>query len=166
MLMNKEQVLNFMPHRPPFLFIDTVTKVDIPEEAQGKEGVTSKDLVGSHVIANFSVREDLEILKGHFPGNPILPGVVQVEMMAQASAFVSLGLNGLDSDEYKVETLLLGVESSKFRKPVLPGMDLEIHAIMDKSRGPIAHYKCEIFSEGVKISEAKILAKLNISKRN
>lgn len=165
MLMNKEQVLNFMPHRPPFLFIDTVTKVDIPETAQGKEVVTSKDLVGSLVIANFTVREDLEILKGHFPGNPILPGVVQVEMMAQASAFVSLGLNGVSNDEFKVETLLLGVESSKFRKPVLPGMELEIHAKMDKSRGPIAHYKCEIYSGGVKISEAKILAKLDISKR-
>ncbi len=166
MLMNKEQVFDFMPHRPPFLFIDTVTSVDLPATAKEVENVTSKDLVGSHVIANFSVTEELEILKGHFPGNPILPGVVQVEMMAQASAFVSLGLNGLDSDEYRVETLLLGVESSKFRKPVLPGMDLEIHAIMDKSRGQIAHYKCEIFCEGKKISEAKILAKLDIVKKD
>lgn len=165
MLMNKDQVLNFMPHRPPFLFIDTVTKVDLPEGLDKLETVTSKDLVGSLVIANFKVTKDLEILKGHFPGNPILPGVVQVEMMAQASAFVSLGLNGLDSDEFKVETLLLGVESSKFRKPVLPGMDLEIHAKMDKSRGPIAHYMCEVYCEGKKISEAKILAKLDISKR-
>ncbi len=166
MLMNKEQVLNFMPHRPPFLFIDTVTSVDIPESTKELENVTSKDLVGSLVIANFSVTEDLEILKGHFPGNPILPGVVQVEMMAQASAFVSLGLNGLANDEYRVETLLLGVESSKFRKPVVPGMDLEIHAFMDKSRGPIAHYKCEVHCDGKKISEAKILAKLDIIKKD
>lgn len=166
MLMNKEQVLDFMPHRPPFLFIDTVTRVDIPDGVSEIENVTSKDLVGSHVIANFSVTEELEILKGHFPGNPILPGVVQVEMMAQASAFVSLGLNGIDDDTYRVETLLLGVESSKFRKPVVPGMDLEIHAKMDKSRGTIAHYTCEIFCEGKKISEAKILAKLDIIKKD
>ena len=165
MLMNKEQVIEFMPHRPPFLFIDTVTKVDLPSGISELDEVRSKDLVGSHVVANFNVTEELEILAGHFPGNPILPGVIQVEMMAQASAFVSLGLNGLSSGEYRVETLLLGVESSKFRKPVVPGMNLEIHAIMDKSRGPIAHYKCEVYCNGEKTSEAKILAKLDVVKK-
>lgn len=164
--MNKEQVFDFMPHRPPFLFIDTVTSVEMPEGIENLEKVTSKDLVGAKVIANFKVTNDLEILKGHFPGNPILPGVIQVEMMAQSSAFVSLGLNGVNNENYKVETLLLGVEASKFRKPVVPGMDLEIHATMDKARGPIAHYKCEIFCENKKVSEAKILARLDIVKKD
>ncbi len=166
MLMSKSQVLDFMPHRPPFLFIDTVERVSIPPSIKENETITSKDLVGTVVVARFEVTDKLEILKGHFPGNPILPGVVQIEMMAQASAFVSLGLNGLKSDEYKVETLLLGVESAKFRKPILPGMNLEIHAKMDKSRGTIAHYHCEIFSEKTKISEAKILAKLDVIKKD
>jgi 3-hydroxyacyl-[acyl-carrier-protein] dehydratase len=162
MLMNKEQVIDFMPHRAPFLFIDTVTSVDIPDSAKKSASVVSRDLVGSKIVANFKVTKDLEILAGHFPGRPILPGVIQVEMMAQASAFVSLGLNGVDSDDYKVETLLLGVESSKFRKPIVPDMDLEIHAHMDKCRGPIAHYTCEIYCEGKKVSEAKILARLDV----
>jgi 3-hydroxyacyl-[acyl-carrier-protein] dehydratase len=95
-----------------------------------------------------------------------MPGVVQVEMMAQASAFVSLALNGLSIDGVNVETLLLGVESAKFRKPILPGDELEIHAIMDKSRGTVAHYSCEIYVSGAKISEAKILAKLEIIRKD
>lgn len=165
MFMNKEQVLEFMPHRPPFLFIDTVREIIMPPAKKEGKNLTPKDLLGSVVIANFEVREDLEILKGHFPGNPILPGVIQVEMMAQASAFASLGLENVNKDEYRVETLLLGVESSKFRKPIVPGMKLEIHAKMDKSRGPIAHYSCEIYCENKKVSEAKFLAKLDILKK-
>ena len=106
----------------------------------------------------------MEILKGHFPGNPIVPGVVQIEMMAQASAFVSLGLN-IDKDKYRVETLLLGSEAAKFRKPIVPEMELEIHAIMDKCRGTIAHYSCEVYCNGQKISEARILAKLDVIKK-
>lgn len=165
MLLNEQQVLDFLPHRKPFLFIDTVSEVIIPDSLKNNENATTRDLVGTHVIANFKVRDDLEILKGHFPGNPILPGVVQVEMMAQSSAFVSLALSGLTADSARVETLLLGVESTKFRKPVLPGAQLEIHAKMDKCRGTVAHYSCEIICEGVKISEAKILAKLDIIKK-
>jgi 3-hydroxyacyl-[acyl-carrier-protein] dehydratase len=165
MLLNEQQVLEFLPHRAPFLFIDTVSEVRIPEGVKDNKDATTRDLVGTHVIANFKVRNDLEILKGHFPGNPIMPGVVQVEMMAQSSAFVSLAMSGLTPDSARVETLLLGVESAKFRKPILPEAQLEIHARMDKCRGTVAHYTCEIFSEGVKISEAKILAKLDIIKK-
>lgn len=164
MLLNEEQVLEYLPHRKPFKFIDTVESLDIPEEARELETRTGRELVGARVKAHFEVKEDLEILAGHFPGNPILPGVVQVEMMAQACAFVSLGLTGL-GDDVSCETLLLGVESAKFRKPVLPGMKLEIFATMDKCRGTIAHYECEILSNGEKISQARVLAKLDMVKK-
>lgn len=164
MLFNHEEVLNFLPHRPPFLFIDTVQQVDVDPEVLKKETITSKDLIGSKVIAHFEIREDLEILKGHFPGNPILPGVVQIEMMAQSSAFVSIAFNKMKKEGVKVETLLLGVESTRFRKPILPGMKLEIHAVMERCRGPIAYYTCEILSGGEKVSEAKFLARLNVIK--
>ncbi len=162
--MNKQQVLNFMPHRPPFLFIDSVSEIKVPNDANITETSSSKDLVGTHVIAKFKVTKEMEILKGHFPGNPIVPGVVQIEMMAQASAFVSLGLH-IDKDKYRVETLLLGSEAAKFRKPIVPEMELEIHAIMDKCRGTIAHYSCEVYCNGQKISEARILAKLDVIKK-
>jgi 3-hydroxyacyl-[acyl-carrier-protein] dehydratase len=162
--MNKEQVVDYLPHRDPFLFIDSVTSLDIPESVKELDEVTSKDLVGSKVVANYKVTEEMEILKGHFPGNPILPGVVQVEMMAQASAFVSLGLNQLSLTGMKVETLLLGVENSRFRKPIVPGMELEIHAELVKCRGQVAIYECEVYSGGDKTSQAQILAKLIVNK--
>lgn len=164
MLFNHEDVLNFLPHRPPFLFIDTVEKVEVDPEVLKKDTITSKDLVGSQVVAHFEIKEDLEILKGHFPGNPILPGVVQIEMMAQSSAFVSIAFNKMKKEGVKVETLLLGVESTRFRKPLLPGMKLEIHAVMEKCRGPIAYYNCFINCNGEKVSEAKFLARLDVVK--
>ena len=164
MLFNHEEVLKFLPHRAPFLFVDTVERVVVDPEVLKKEVITSKDLVGSEVVAHFEVRKDLKILEGHFPGNPILPGVIQVEMMAQTSAFVSIAFNNMEKEGVRVETLLLGVESCRFRKPILPGMKLEIHAVMEKCRGPIAYYNCNIFSGGEKVSEAKFLAKLDVIK--
>lgn len=166
MMINKEQVLEFLPHRPPFLFVDSVESVSVPDSALGKkpEEIQNKDLVGSKLIAHFDVKEDLEILKGHFPGNPILPGVIQVEMMAQASAFISIAFNEMQVSGMCVDTLLLSVENAKFRKPILPGMSLKIFSHLEKCRGKIASYHCEIFSGEEKVSEAKFLAKLEVKK--
>ena len=96
MLMDKKQVVEFLPHRDPFLFIDSVSEVDTSGCESQTEFKEAKDLVGAKVTAQFEIKDELEILKGHFPGNPILPGVVQVEMMAQASAFLSVPLVGTD----------------------------------------------------------------------
>ena len=166
MLLNKEQVIDFLPHRPPFLFVDSIQELTLPEGLAEKENRTSKDLVGSKLIAHFKVTEDLEILAGHFPGNPILPGVVHVEMMAQASAFVSLGLKKSPDEQMQVETLLLGVDATKFRKPALPGMNLEIHCHLENCRGSMAQYSCFIMCEGQKLSEAKFLAKLDVVQKD
>lgn len=164
MLLNKEQVLEFLPHRDPFLFVDTVESVDL-KGCETQEPKEPKDLVGAVVTAHFNVPKDLEILKGHFPGNPILPGVVQVEMMAQASAFLSVPLIGTDVSDINVETLLLAVDKSKFRRPILPDMKLEIKAKLSKVRGMIANYEGEIFCEGAKVAEATIMAKIGITKK-
>lgn len=165
MFMNKEQVKAYIPHREPFLFIDSVRSVQLPEKVLTLDKVTSKDLVGTKVIANFEVKDDLEVLRGHFPGNPILPGVIQVEMMAQAAAFSSLGLTKLNFDKnIRVDTLLLGITSSRFRKPIVPGMNLEIHSLLSQSRGQVAIYSGEIFCDDEKISEAEIMAKLIVQR--
>ncbi len=164
MLLNDFEVKKFLPHRAPFLFIDTVGELIVPDSFKAIENPGTRDLIGIKVVAHFEVKEDLEILRGHFPGNPILPGVVQVEMMAQASAFISLPLNNLSITGLDVETLLVSVEKSKFRKPIVPGMKLEIHATMTKNRGTIASYQAEIFCDGEKTSEAEFLAKLEIKK--
>lgn len=164
MFMNNEEVVAFLPHRPPFLFVDEVESVTTPAGVDNIDN--ARKLVGTEVVAYFEIKEDLEILKGHFPGNPILPGVVQIEMMAQASAFTSFGLTGLDKETTKVETLLISVEKSKFRAPLYPGMKLKIVCHMAKCRGNIASYDCEVYCEGKKTSEATFLAKLDIVKKD
>ena len=163
--MNKDQVVNFLPHRDPFLFIDSVQEIDISGCEKQSDFSDPKDLVGAKVVAHFEIKEDLEILKGHFPGNPILPGVVQVEMMAQASAFLSVPLIGEDMSKVKVETLLLSVDKAKFRKPLVPGMKLEITAQISKVRSRMASYEGSITCDGAKIAEAVIMASINISNK-
>jgi len=169
MKLNKEQVLSYLPHRDPFLFIDSVEDIIITDELKSKlsnkEEVSSRDLVGTSVIAKFKIKEDMHILEGHFPGNPILPGVVQVEMMAQAGAFVSMAMDMENMNSMEVQTLLLAVDKSKFRKPLGPGMNLTIQTTMAKCRGNVATYECIITDEsGDKASEATFMAKLDIKK--
>jgi 3-hydroxyacyl-[acyl-carrier-protein] dehydratase len=163
MLLDKTQVTQFLPHKDPFLFIDSVLKLEVPE---GVEPKVPKDLVGTKVTCGFNVREDLVILKGHFPGNPLMPGVIQIEMMAQSSAFVSLPLIDFQLDGVDVETLLVTVAEAKFRKMLKPGMEVQVSATLTKLRGLIANYDCEIYCGEEKISEASLMAKLTINKKD
>jgi len=158
MFMNKEQVMQFLPHRDPFLFIDSIESVVYPgKDLKEGEIITSKETVGSEVTAHYRTKEDHAIFAGHFPGNPVLPGVVQVEMMAQASAF---GLIRTVEDPAKsnMEVALISVAEAKFRKPIGPGMDLIIKSKCIKCRGPFATYECQLFNGDTLMSEAIAMA--------
>jgi 3-hydroxyacyl-[acyl-carrier-protein] dehydratase len=162
MLMEKKQVMDFLPHRDPFLFIDGVKEIILPEELKGQTGpFTPQQLIGGKTICTFKVDNSVKVLEGHFPGDPILPGVVQVEMMAQAASF--LATHCRLNDGSKIEVALLGIDSARFRKPVIPPMDLEVHATMTKVRGPIQMYDCEIYSNGDLISQTSVMASLKFN---
>jgi 3-hydroxyacyl-[acyl-carrier-protein] dehydratase len=162
MLMNKKQVMDFLPHREPFLFIDSVKEIILPQELAGKDGpFPSTALVGGKTICTYKVDQSVKVLEGHFPGDPILPGVVQVEMMAQAASF--LAIHCRQKPEDKIEVALLGIDSARFRKPVIPPMELEIHATLSKVRGPIQIYDCQILSQGELISQTTVMASLKFN---
>ena len=155
-MIDKNSVKEFLPHREPFLFVDEVTNI-ILAEGLDESKITVKDIVGSSVEAVYSTHEDHPIFAGHFPGNPILPGVVQVEMMAQASSF-SLMRAFPNWRDLKMEVMLLGVTSAKFRKPIFPNMNLKIKTRCSKIRGVFMTNECVISCEGEVMSEASVLA--------
>ena len=157
MHLNKEQVMAFLPHRDPFLFIDSVEKVELPETASGDGPFTAAQLVGGKTTCHFKVDDSVTVLRGHFPGNPILPGVVQVEMMAQAGSFLAQYTLPKGA---KLEVALLSVDSARFRKPVIPPMDLVITTTMTKVRGPIWMFDCQIHSQGDLISQCNVMASI------
>jgi 3-hydroxyacyl-[acyl-carrier-protein] dehydratase len=104
--------VGLLPHRPPFRFVDAVDEL-VP---------------GQRVRARYRVTGDEAFLAGHFPGNPILPGVIQLEALAQAGAVALL------SDERYAGSLPLfgGVEDVRWRRLVRPGDELELEVVMDR----------------------------------
>jgi len=156
MIYNKDKVKEFLPHREPFLFVDSIQEIKLGHEFKNEQK-TIKDLIDSTIIANYKTDKDHPIFAGHFPGNPILPGVVQIEMMAQASSFI-LTLIHDNPFILNMEVALLSVLNAKFRKPILPEMELEIRALMIKARSNFSTYQSQIFHNGILMSEVEYMA--------
>ncbi|MFN8369768.1 MAG: 3-hydroxyacyl-ACP dehydratase FabZ family protein [Bacteriovoracaceae bacterium] len=155
----KDDVLKFLPHRDPFLFIDSIEYVSLPSFTFDNSA-NFKQLIGAKVKGHFYVRPDLEILKGHFPGNPLVPGVVQIEMMAQTSCFAVLKYLALFKNNRENQLTLVTVERAKFRKPVYPNTKLEIYSTLTSARANFSYYDCIIKSDDQLISEASIMASI------
>ena len=119
--MNKEQIMEIIPHRDPFLLIDEIVEME----------------VGVKVKARKYIKEDDFWFKGHFPNYPVTPGVLMIEMLAQAGAVCMLS-----KPEFKGKIGLFGgIDKAKFRRQVVPGdvLDLEVEVI--RQRGPVATCK-------------------------
>lgn len=122
--LTREQVLELLPHRPPMLFVDAADRVVPGEEA----------------ITRFRVDPGLPFLAGHFPGHPVLPGVLQIEAAAQAAALMLLAKPG---NRGKLP-VLLRVQNAVFRREVLPGQELEVHASLIEYRPAFARADCRV----------------------
>jgi len=157
MLIDKEQVKAFLPHREPFLFIDSVESISGPSSTEGPVKDV-KNLEGVEVKANFYIAPEHPVLEGHFPGNPIVPGVIQVEMMAQTAGFTIAKLYAWPFKDINLKMALLKVENAKFRKPITPDMDLEIVSTCRKFKKSMSAYDCKIYHKGTLMSEASLLA--------
>ena len=158
MLFNTEEVKKFIPHRAPFLFIDSVDSIELEGWEFGKGTVDAKNALGGVVTASFFADPALDIFRGHFPGKPVLPGVIQVEMMAQASSFVMAFFIEDPFSENTLDVALTSVNDAKFRKPVLPGMKLDIKARITRYRKPMIVTECEVYCDNQLMSHAIINA--------
>lgn len=170
MLLGIEQVKNFLPHREPFLFIDSVESISgVQSQAQLFDAANvvenEKELLDTVVYARYFVNPQLDLFRGHFPGRPVLPGVIQIEMMAQASCFGVIRLYK-DPQNANVQVAFGKVENAKFRKPIYPGTDLLIYAKLIKIRGEVVGFDCEILDSADRstlLSQCSILATITIN---
>lgn len=140
MIMGREEIEKFLPHREPFLFVEGVLELE----------------VGKRIVAVKRFRPEEEFFRGHFPGNPVVPGVIIVEALAQAGGILAFAT----SPENKNIPVLVGLENVKFRKPVLPSMEVMLDVQILKRRAQMWKMRGEAFVEDIKVAEAEILASL------
>jgi 3-hydroxyacyl-[acyl-carrier-protein] dehydratase len=136
--LNKKQILNLLPHRDPMLLIDELHDIE--------------KLFSARAIVN--VRKDSFFVQGHFPDNPVMPGVLIVEAFGQAAA--ALTAHGLDKETYANKLVfLMGIEKARFRNPVVPNCKLELKIQAIRTHGKVWKYKGEAFVEGKKMADAQ-----------
>ncbi len=167
-LYTQEDIKKFIPHREPFLFLDSVDSIIYPENYKielNNEVLNAKHFIGTEVSGSFHVSDSLEILKGHFPGHPILPGVIQIEIMAQMCPFIFFNADKELMENYKADVALLGIDKARFKKPVLPGANLKMEATFIKERGVFQTYDCQIKENGMLVSKAEIFASIKFIER-
>ena len=135
--LNKDQIRELLPHREPMLLINEL-----------------KDIVSlKSATAIVNVKKDSFFVQGHFPDNPVMPGVLIVESFGQAAA--ALTAHGLDKSTYKDKLVfLMGVEKARFRNPVIPDCELILKIEAIRSHGRVWKYKGEAFVKEVKMADA------------
>ena len=141
---NIDEIKRLIPHRYPFLLIDKVINIVKNESATG--------------IKNVTVNEPY--FEGHFPSSPVLPGVLQIESMAQTAAV--LVAKSLDISDSSALVLLTTIDNAKFRRPVSPGDVMSLSITVQKMRNKIWKFKGEVIVNSKKMSECEFSAMMRI----
>ncbi len=135
--LNKDQIRELLPHREPMLLIDELINI--------------KKLFSATALMH--VKKDSFFVQGHFPNQPVMPGVFIVEAFGQAAA--ALTAAGIDKSEYDNKLVfLMSVEKARFRNPVIPDCTLELNIEAVRSHSRVWKYKGEAFVEGKKMADA------------
>jgi len=146
--MDVREIMGILPHRYPFLFVDKILEI-----------IPGKRAVG---IKNVTINE--EFFQGHFPGHPVMPGVLIVEFMAQVAgvlAFITAEhpeISGITLDRSVV--YFLSMDRVKFRRPVLPGDQLRGEVNLTRLRGTLASFEGKVYVEDNLVAEAQMKAML------
>ena len=136
--LNKEQIKNLLPHREPMLLIDELTNIIKLKSATAIVNVTKESF----------------FVQGHFPGEPVMPGVLIVEAFGQAAA--ALTADGIDKSTYENKLVfLMTVDKARFRNPVIPDCKLELNIEAVRSHGRVWKYKGEALVDGRKMADAQ-----------
>ena len=117
--LNQEEIKEYIPHREPFLFIDELTDIEKLKKATGMKIFTQNDY----------------FFRGHFPEQPVVPGVILVEMMAQTAA--ALIAYSIKEETFDKIVYLMNISETKFRKPVFPGDEVYAYVTALRSRGRV-----------------------------
>jgi 3-hydroxyacyl-[acyl-carrier-protein] dehydratase len=134
----KKEIADLLPHREPMLLIDELTNIKKLQSA----------------TAIMYVKKDKFYVDGHFPGQPVLPGVLIVEAFGQAAA--ALTAHGIDKETYENKLVyLMSVEKARFRNPVIPNCKLELNIEAIRSHGRVWKYKGDAFVNGKKMADAQ-----------
>jgi 3-hydroxyacyl-[acyl-carrier-protein] dehydratase len=135
-LIDIQRIMHDIPHRYPFLMLDRVVDVVLNVSATG--------------VKNVSVNENF--FAGHFPNHPVMPGVLIIESMAQTAAVLVVETLGPDAAGKLV--YFMSIEGAKFRRPVLPGDQLRIHIVKERSRGNVWRFHAIAKVDGIAVAEA------------
>ena len=135
-----ERIMKMIPHRYPFLLVDRVIDVVPNQSAVGIKNVTIGDIW----------------FQGHFPGKPVMPGVMIIESMAQTAAVLVVHTLGPDAEGKLV--YFMSIEGARFRKPVFPGDTLHVHVHKERTRGNVWKFSAEAKVKNQTAAEATFTA--------
>jgi beta-hydroxyacyl-ACP dehydratase FabZ len=140
-MLSIQDVMNLLPHRYPFLLIDRILEFEPGKRVVGLKNVTINE----------------PFFQGHFPGHPIMPGVLLLEAMAQTGGV--LALKSIPEEEVKKKVLyFMSIDKAKFRKPVTPGDQVRFELTMIRERGAVKSFKAVATVDGAVVAEAEMMA--------
>jgi len=141
--MDKEEIKSYIPHREPFLFVDSVLEFEMYKRILA--------------VKTFSAEE--QFFKGHFPGHPVVPGVILTEALAQAAAVLLAASFAKDEEAEDAKgCYLMGLDKVKFRKVVNPEDEIKLEATIIKLRSKVATFKAAAFVGESKAADAEFMA--------
>ena len=139
-MMDVQAISKLLPHRYPFLLVDRVTEFEAGKKLVGFKNVTANE----------------QFFNGHFPGHPVMPGVLILEALAQTAALLSFESAGQDIAEDTV-VYFVGIDGARFKRPVGPGDQLMLEASIDRAKSGIYRYKTRASVEGQVAAEADLM---------